>query len=123
MMKFFAAASAIVTFGYFGTFIGWWGLLVIAAIVGFIVQIHGFQSFFSGFLGGAVFFSIYVLLLDSANEGRLSGMMTELLQFDPFFPSVFIGAVLGGLGMLSGKYLRDMISGENKTARYRGKYS
>ena len=123
MMKFFAAASAIVVFGYSGTFLGWWGLVVVAAIVGFFVQINGLQSFVSGFLGGAVFFTIYVLLIDSANEARLSGMMTELLQFDPFFPTVLIGAVLGGLGMLSGKYLRDIISGENKKVRYRGKYS
>ena len=123
MIKFFTAASAIVVFGYFGTFLGWWGLVVVAAIIVFVFQLHGLQSFCSGFIGGTLFFLIYVLLLDSANEGRLSGMMTELLQFNPFIPTLFIGAFLGGLGMLSGKYLRDLITGENKQVRYRGKYS
>ena len=123
MVNFWASAAAIFVFGYLGTIIGWWGLVVIAAIIGFIFQMHGFKSFLSGFIGGAVFFGAYTLILDAANESKLSAMMTELLEFDPFWPTVLIGALLGGLGMLCGKYLRDVFGGEQKKIRYRGKYT
>jgi hypothetical protein len=122
MIKFIGSVLAIAAFGYLGTFIGWWGLVLVAAIIGFIMQIHGALSFMSGLLGGALFFSLYTYLLDSANEGTLSAMMTEVLKFNPFWPTVGIGALLGALGMLTGKYLRDATLGENKQVRYRGKY-
>ncbi|MCH2023145.1 MAG: hypothetical protein MK207_11770 [Saprospiraceae bacterium] len=122
MVKFCGSATSIFVFGYLGTFIGWWGLAIIATIVGFVFQMNGFKSFLSGFIGGGLFFGTYAFVLDAANESRLSSMMTELLQFDPFWATVLIGAFLGGLGMLCGKYLRDVISGEQKNVRYRGKY-
>jgi hypothetical protein len=123
MVKFWGSATAIFVFGYLGTFVGWWGLVVIAAIIGFIFQMHGFKSFLSGFIGGAVFFGTYAFILDAANESRLSAMMTELLKFDPFWPTVLIGAFLGGLGMLCGKYMRDVFSSDQKYIKYRGKYT
>jgi hypothetical protein len=45
--------------GYLGTFIGWWGLLVVAAFIGFVLQMHGLQSFLTGMVGGALFFGLY----------------------------------------------------------------
>ena len=123
MKKFLSGVVALIVFGYLGTFFGWWGLVLVAAIVGFVLQINGGLSFASGFIGGALFFGIYTYLLDSANESRLSSLMTEVLTFDPFWPTVLIGAVLGALGMLSGKYLRDVLLGEEKVPKYRGKYS
>ena len=68
MIQFWVSATAIFVFGYLGTFIGWWGLVVVAAIVGFIFQMQGFKSFLSGFIGGAVFFGTYAIILDVANE-------------------------------------------------------
>ncbi len=121
-MKFIGSIVAIALLGYLGTFVGWWGLVLVAAVVGFVVQIHGGLSFLSGFLGGALFFGIYTYYLDAANEGMLSGMMVDVLQFDPFWPTVGIGALLGALGMLTGKYFRDVLFGEYKAVRYRGKY-
>jgi hypothetical protein len=49
--------------------------------------------------------------------------MAALLKFDAFLPTLLIGALLGGLGMLCGKYCRDLFFGEQKKNRYRGKYS
>ncbi|BDS10211.1 NfeD family protein [Aureispira anguillae] len=120
--KFFGAIGAIFLMGYLGTFIGWWGIALVAGIVGFVLQIQSGLSFFSGFLGGALFFGFYAYLLDSANESQLSTMMAEVLTFHPFWPTVAIGAILGGLGMLTGKYARDAFGGEQRAPKYRGKY-
>lgn len=113
---------AVLLLGYLGTLVAWWGLALVAALVGFALHEHGGLSFLSGFLGGALFFGLYAYYLDSANQGQLSGMMTTVLQFDPFWPTVVLGGLLGGLGMLTGKYTHDVFLGEQKTPKYRGKY-
>lgn len=123
MKKNLLGIFLVLVLGYLGSFIGWWGLIVIAAVVGFGLQLHGFQSFFSGLLAGGLFFGIYAYFLDYANQSQLSSKMAELLKFDPLIPTIIIGALLGGLGMLTGKYIRDLILGEQKKDRYRGKYS
>lgn len=121
-IKFFGSTLAVFVLGYLGAFIGWWGIALVAGIVGFAVQSHGSLSFLSGLLGGGLFFGLYAYLLDSANEGQLSTMMEEVLSFHPFWPTVLVGALLGGLGMLTGKYARDAFLGEQKVPKYRGKY-
>lgn len=123
MKKNIIGIVLILMLGYWGSFIGWWGLLVVAAVVGYGLQLHGFQSFISGLLAGGLFFGLYAYFLDYANQSQLSTKMTELLKFDPLIPTIIIGALLGGLGMLTGKYIRDLTLGEQKKDRYRGKYS
>ncbi len=122
MKKFLGGLVAVLLLGYLGTLVAWWGLALVAAFVGFAISQHGGWSFLSGFLGGALFFGLYASYLDNANEGQLSSMMTEVLKFDPFWPTVAIGGLLGGLGMLLGKYTHDVFLGEKKTPKYRGKY-
>ena len=123
MKKNIYAIGLLLLLGYFGTFFGWWGLFVIALAVGFVLQLHGFQSFLSGLIGGVLFFGLYAYYLDFQNQSQLSTKMAALLKFDPFIPTLLIGGILGGLGMLCGKYCRDLILGEQKKNRYRGKYS
>lgn len=122
MIKFLGGTFAIFLFGYLGTFFGWWGIALVAIIVGFAVQIHGGLSFLSGLIGGALFFGVYAYLLDSANGSQLSGMMEEVLLFNPFWATIAIGGLLGGLGMLTGKYARDAFLGEQTKPKYRGRY-
>lgn len=122
MIKFLGGTVAIFLFGYLGTFFGWWGIVLVATIVGFAIQIHGGLSFLSGLIGGALFFGMYAYFLDSANGSQLSGMMTEVLSFNPFWPTVAIGGLLAGLGMLTGKYARDTFLGVETKPRYRGRY-
>lgn len=122
MIKFLGAIAAIFVLGYLGTFIGWWGIALVAAIIGFAMQIHSGLSFLSGLLGGALFFGVYVYLLDSANGSQLSSMMTDVLTFNPFWSTVAIGGILAGLGMLTGKYARDAFFGVQTKPKYRGRY-
>lgn len=122
MIKFLGGTVAIFLFGYLGTFFGWWGIVLVATIVGFAVQIHGGLSFLSGLIGGALFFGVYAYCLDSANGSQLSGMMAEVLSFNPFWPTVAIGGLLAALGMLTGKYARDTFFGVEAKPKYRGRY-
>jgi hypothetical protein len=122
MIKFLGGTLAIFLFGYLGTFFGWWGIVLIAVIVGFAVQIHGGLSFLSGLIGGALFFGVYAYLLDSANASQLSDMMGQVLPFNVFWVTIAIGGLLGGLGMLTGKYARDAFLGEQSKPKYRGRY-
>jgi hypothetical protein len=122
MKNFLGGLIAVLVLGYLGTLVAWWGLALVAAFVGFALQEQGGWSFLSGFLGGALFFGAYAYYLDSANEGQLSSMMQEILPFNPFWPTVVLGGLLGGLGMLVGKYTRDVVLGEKKIPKYRGKY-
>lgn len=122
MKKFIVGLVAVALLGYLGTLIAWWGLALIAALVGFAVHEHAGVVFLSGFLGGALFFGLYAYYLDNANQGQLSAMMTKVLTFPPFWPTVVLGGVLGGLGMLTGKYMHDVLFGEKKKSKYRGKY-
>lgn len=122
MKKFIVGLLAVLLLGYLGTLVAWWGLALVAACVGFALQEHGVASFLCGFLGGALFFGGYAYYLDTANQGQLSSMMTEVLTFPPFWPTVVVGGLLGGLGMLTGKYTRDVLFGEKKKVKYRGKY-
>lgn len=122
MIKFLGGTVAIFLFGYLGTFFGWWGIVLVAAIVGFALQIHGGLSFLSGLLGGALFFGVYAYLLDSANQSQLSDMMGQILPFNVFWLTVAIGGLLAGLGMLTGKYTRDAFLGEQSKPKYRGRY-
>lgn len=122
MTKFLIAVVSIVVLGYLGTFLGWWGIVLVAAMVGFAVQIHGGLSFLGGLLGGGLFFGIYINIIDQANEGQLSAIMSEMLPFNPFLVTVAIGGLLAAMGMLVGKYARDAFLGEQRNVRYRGRY-
>lgn len=122
MIKFLGGTVAIFLFGYLGTFFGWWGIALVAAIVGFAIQINGGLSFLSGLLGGALFFGVYAYLLDSANGSQLSNMMGQILPLNVFWTTVAIGGLLAGLGMLTGKYARDAFLGEQSKPKYRGRY-
>lgn len=122
MKNILVGILAIFFLGYLGTFIGWWGIVIIAAIVGFVLQMHGGVSFLTGLLGGALFFGVYTYYLDTANEQILSSMLDGLIPVQPFWTTVLIGALLAAMGMLTGKYGRDAFMGERRVAKYRGKY-
>lgn len=122
MKKFLVGLMAVLLLGYLGTLVAWWGLALVAALVGFALHEHGGSTFLSGFLGGSLFFGLYAYYLDTTNQGQLSTMMAEVLPFHPFWPTVILGGLLGSLGMLTGKYAHDVFFGEKKVPKYRGKY-
>ena len=122
MRNFLIGVIAIVLLGYFGGFTAWWGVALVALIVGFALPMHGGLSFSAGALGGSLFFGIYAMVLDSANASILSSKINQVFPFDTFVATVAIGALLGALGMISGKYLRDVVLGEPQKGKHRNRY-
>lgn len=83
-------------------------------VIGFVYQMHGFKCVISGGLAGAITFGIHIYIIDQQNASRLSKMMEEILKFDPFTTTILLGFLLGALGMMSGKYLRDLFGVKKK---------
>lgn len=123
MKEFFGGIVLTVLLGYLGSFIAWWGIVLVGVVVGFALHRHGGIALISGFLGGGLFYWGYAFGLDYQNNGQLSAMMAELFGgIDLMAPTVVLGALLCAMGTLTGKYAHDVVFGERKVSRYRGKY-
>ena len=90
----------------------WWCLAPIAAVSAFLFPLRAAGSLHAGFWGGFLLWLLNALWLDQANAGLLSakigliflGLSNEVL--------LLITGVLGGavaaLGVLTGKFARDL---------------
>ena len=122
MKEFLVGIVLTVLLGYPGSLLAWWGIVWVGLGIGLVLHRHALVAFGSGFLAGALFFGGYAYWLDQQNGQQLSAMMEQVLKFDPFLPTVLVGGLLAAMGTLTGKYARDVLFGERKVARYRGKY-
>ncbi len=106
----------------------WWSAIIPALIFGFGLQMKSWLSFLCGFLSVGLFWGIMSLWLRYSNNFILLEKIDSLLPFGSTNGTLIavsiLGAILGGLGMLSAKQLRDIISGpvvksKNKKKLYR----
>jgi hypothetical protein len=106
----------------------WWSAIIPALIFGFGLQMKSWLSFLCGFLSVGLFWGIMSLWLSYSNNFILLEKIDSLLPFGSSNGTLIavsiLGAILGGLGMLSAKQLRDIISGpvvksKNKKKLYR----
>jgi hypothetical protein len=106
----------------------WWSAIIPALIFGFGLQMKSWLSFLCGFLSVGLFWGIMSLWLSYSNNFILLEKIDSLLPFGSTNGTLIavsiLGAILGGLGMLSAKQLRDIISGpvvksKNKKKLYR----
>jgi hypothetical protein len=106
----------------------WWSAIVPAMLLGFGLQMKGYQSFLCGFLSVGLFWYSMALWSNALNGGILLEKMSRILPFGSPTMTLLvvgiIGALLGGLSMLSAKYLRDIVSGPiiAPKSKNRGKY-
>lgn len=112
-MKLLIRLILITVFAYFLPFyLPWWSLVVIAFIIGFLINGTGFGVFVSGFLGGGLTWMIYAWYLDVTTNSILSVKVVQLFPFeDTLFLIIatgLIGALCGGFGALSGSAFRDL---------------
>lgn len=98
----------------------WWAPAFFAAIVGFGLQQNGLTSFGTGFLSVFTLWLLLLFLKNNRNAGLLLQKMKGVLKL-PFESDIntllviaAIGGLLGGLSMVSGKLLRDVVSGPVK---------
>ena len=94
-------------------YLPWWGIAIAAFFVAALIHQRPGYSYLSGFLGVFLLWILLSLLIDIKNQGILSKKIATLL---PLGGSVFllmlltalIGGIVGGLGALSGSYIRKL---------------
>lgn len=120
--KFLLALLTLSVLGFLGGFVVWWGIALIALIVAAIFRLSFIGTVSFGFIGGALSYWIQLFYINSLNENILADRLDELFPFNPILVSILIGALLAALGAICGKYTSDVLFGEVKKVKYRGKY-
>ena len=80
----------------------WWSIVIVAAIVGSIINEHAGKSFLYGFIGVFLLWGIAAYQIDSANESILSTRMAEIFGANMIIATAILGGLIGGLGALTG---------------------
>ncbi|GAB3923795.1 hypothetical protein [Larkinella terrae] len=107
-----AVLSAVAQF-----FLPWWSIALVAFGVCFWRSRTGWRAFGNGFLGIAVVWFVYALIIHLQTGGILTGRMAELL-FKTKTPVLLllitplIGGLVGGLAGLAGRQVRAVFAGK-----------
>ncbi len=102
----------------------WWLVAVGAGVAGFLFPNDALKSFGTGFLAIALLWWVQTWWISSGNEGILLAKIAQVLKMGAttiYFISLFIGGLLGGMGFLTGSYLKLATFG-NDTGRGKSKY-
>ena len=83
-------------------FTPWWSIVIVAAIVGGIINDHAGKSFLFGFVGVFLLWGIAAFQIDAANESILSTRMAEIFGANMILATALLGGILGGMGALTG---------------------
>jgi len=114
-MKFTAYILAIIVVGYLGhLFLPWWSIILVAGIIGAFTKYSGIRAFAVGFLGVALLWGIYAILINNQNDGIMASRLGELLgNMKPLAliaVTALLGGFLGGMGALTGNLGRKLVS-------------
>ena len=108
-MKLILTIIAIGVLSYFSQSFGpWWLGVLVAFLVAAVVQLEPGKAFLAGLIGLGLAWGIAAGIADFENSGILSARIGEMFGGLPGWSLVPItatlGALLGGLGALSGAY-------------------
>lgn len=94
-----------------GLYLPWWSIAIIAFAVALLIPQSIGKSFFSGFLGIFLLWSLLAFWIDNKNESILSQKIAQLFSLGSssislILVTAFIGALVGGFAAASGSSLR-----------------
>lgn len=111
-MKFFVALilTAILSF-VSGLFLPWWGIAIVALLVGALVAQSAGRAFFSGFLGVFILWAGIAWLINSKNDGVMAGKIARVLPLGGnelllVLMTAVVGGLVAGLAAMTGSYMR-----------------
>lgn len=111
-MKFFIAfiLTALLSFSW-ALFFPWWIIAVAAFIVAALIPQRRLTTFICGFLSLFLLWGGQCILIDTNNAHLLSYKVATILPFGGSYNAVilftaFLGGLVGGLGALTGSFLR-----------------
>ncbi|WP_224485565.1 hypothetical protein [Robertkochia aurantiaca] len=93
----------------------WWGIMIAALVVGFLLPLNGFKSFFIPFLAVFNLWGLQAYMLSSRNDFTLAAKIADLFSLEGnSLLLILITALLGGLAAafaaLLGKQFRLVVS-------------
>ena len=89
----------------------WWSLAIVAFLVCFWRSLSAGRAFLYGFVGVALVWVAYALLIHIRTDGLFTGRMGELLfktnnVVIPLLVTAVLGGLVGGMAGLSGFFVR-----------------
>lgn len=104
------------------SFLPWWSVVVAAFAIGLLWKGNPTNTFLAGVLGVGLLWFIAALMINASSESSLPESVANLFQLQsPFLLAAatgLIGGIVGGLGSLSGNYLRKLIDNKESRPRY-----
>jgi len=122
-MKFLLKVVLIVGLSYISALIlPWWIVVVCAFLLNALIGSGALNSFLSGFLGIGLLWMIAAWIIFSGSEGDLVARLAPQFKANEGVVLVvytaILGALVGGLGGLSGCYFRRLFIHDNTSAKY-----
>lgn len=113
-MKFFVSIfiTGLLAFAC-GLYLPWWSVALAAFIVASLIYQPPLRSFMTGFCAILLLWFGLILKINADNENILADRVSQVMGMGGSFILVIIssviGAITGGLGALTGSYLRKML--------------
>lgn len=111
-MKFISAIilTALLSF-ISGLYLPWWGIAITAFLVAAIIHQQAGRAFLSGFIALFLLWGGLAWWIDMQNQHILSKRIAAVLPLGGspmalILVTAFIGALVAGMGAMSGSYLR-----------------
>jgi len=94
-----------------GLYLPWWSIAIAAFISVLLIPLASSRAFLAGFVGVFLLWFLLALWIDIKNQHILSVKIAEIFplggsSFAIILVTAVIGALVGGLGALSGSYFR-----------------
>lgn len=93
----------------------WWSIAVVACVISVLIHQKPWKAFLSGFIAILLLWGGLAWFADSANEHILSQKLASVLPFNGrsfllIVVTAVLGAIVSGMGALTGSLLRTMRS-------------
>ena len=114
-MKYFSGIVGIVVLGFiFQSFLPWWSIVLVAAVIGVFIKLNNVQSYLVGFLGVFLLWGAYAAFLNAANDGilaeRIGALFGGLGANQMVIITALLGGIVGGFGTLTGCLGRKLLN-------------
>lgn len=110
-MKFTVSVitSALLSYA-FGLFLPWWSIMIVGLLVGYFIPQKRIFSFFSVFIGVALFWGLFAFFISTSNEHILAKRVAMLVikKGDPILLVLItglIGGISSGISAVTGRSL------------------
>ncbi|GAA0561056.1 hypothetical protein [Chitinophaga japonensis] len=120
-MKFLASLLLIIALGYMaGLFMAWWSVALVAFLVALLIPLSSGKAFACGFIAIFILWMAVAFFQDVRNDHILANRVSEIFlkMHSPVLMGIIssvIGALVAGMGSLTGSLLRKTLNAKGST--------